>query len=318
MNSNTIDTTRLVAFFNELYKPTEQDIPGVTVINSGLPGPTVGITVCTHGNEPSGLVAATYIRERIQNETPLLCGRVVLVVNNPGAVENYLRDGERAAHGGRFIDADMNRLPADLSSTEDPVPYEVRRAQELVPVWQQFDVGLDIHSTTLPTSPMLVVIGGTLHTELVKGFPIENVLTNIDAIQIGKPAPAFYGTLGRSRAMSVEAGSHTDPASYECARVCVQRLLENLEMLPRTTEAEVSPLSEYEIAGSLILQDDSYEIVREFRTFEPITKGTVLARGNGADAVMPFDGHVLFHNGKPKPADPKSEALFFSKPVRHI
>lgn len=294
-----------------------QNVPGVICFDSGHPGPIVGITVCTHGNEPSGLAAAQYLLEDLDVSRALLRGRLYVVINNIRATAQFLQHGANAVHGGRFINLDMNRLPADLADRIGDTRYEVRRAQELLPIWNMFQVGLDIHSTSIMSPPMIVVMGGQLHTEITDGFPIATVLTNIDVVQKAKPASAFYGEKN-ARVMGIEAGEHISEASNKCAKKCVRMLLENLDMLPRTETPRPTAYSEYEVADSLILKNDTYSIVREFKTFEYLPMGTVLAKGNGPDELMPFDGHVLFHNGKARPTDPHSEALFFSKPVKHL
>ncbi len=304
--------------YEMLCRSRSQNVSGVVHIESPVPGPVVGITVCTHGNEPSGLFAVAYLLETLDIAKTLLKGSVYVVVNNVESASQFMQCGTGAKNGGRFVDIDMNRLPADLTDRADDMRYEVRRALELLPIWKLFDVGLDMHSTSIASPAMIVVVGSKFHADLAKGFPIDIVLTNIDGVQKGKPASAFYGKGRSARVMGVEAGQHTSEAANECAKQSVRMLLENLNMLPKSETNEPVRYKQYDISGSLTLKNDTYEIVREFKTFENLPAGTVLAKGNGPNELMPFDGHVLFHNGKPRPTDPNNEALFFSKPVKYI
>ncbi len=174
-------------------------VPGVMRISSGRAGPIVGVTVCSHGNEPSGLAAVDYLLNTLKLPVNLLRGEVYLVVNNLQA----------ALESKRFVSVDMNRLPADTPTRDNDPASEVRRSRELLPIWKKFDVGLDIHSTSQDAPPMIISLGPMFHAELVRGFPIEIVISNIDRVQRGKPAPAFYGIARRRRPSASRQGSTT-------------------------------------------------------------------------------------------------------------
>jgi len=280
-------------------------VPGVMRISSGRAGPIVGITVCSHGNEPAGLTAVDHLLNTLRLSKILLKGEVYLVVN----------DLQAAIESKRFISVDMNRLPANAPRLENSEAYEVKRTHELLPIWSRFDIGLDIHSTTQDAPPMIISLGPVFHADLVKGFPIEIVISNIDRVQRGKPASAFYGT-GAAQVVAIEAGQHNSNGAGRVASVCAQALLINLGMLDGTVGAPVS-YREYKVVDSIVLPDDSYETPADaFPNFQRVEKGTLIARGDGSDILMPMDGHVIMHNGKAKPSDVLNEALFITEPVR--
>jgi len=184
----------LYALLQRMRGSSVDGVPGVIRLLSGRDGPTVGVTACTHGNEPSGLAAIEYLLNSAELETRLKRGSVYLVVNNLHAVTNYFEGAsEGSSHGYRFIDRNMNRLPRELaSSTSDE--SEIRRGIQLLPIWERFTVGLDIHSTSQEVAPMIVSRGDEIPTELIAGFPIQVIISNIDAVQIDAPAFGFYGS----------------------------------------------------------------------------------------------------------------------------
>lgn len=298
-NSKSYTDKTLSKFFSSV----ENGVAGVLHIKSGKPGPVAGITVCTHGNEPSGLRAFAYLIDTLDVQASLIKGELYLIVNNLEAAQKSVR----------YIDADMNRLSADVMIRND-LGYEGRRARELAPVWSRFDAALDIHSTSVEAEPMVFQIGPRLHVELLKGMPIKKVITNIDAVQRGKPACAFYGR-SDARVFAIETGQHVSQAAVSCACVSVKAFLQNLAMLPGDTiESEIH--EEYRVIESVVLPNNSYKIVGTFPNFVPVTRGMVIARGDGPDIVMPFDGHTIMHNGKAQPDDILSEALFITEPVK--
>ena len=311
------DTLRLLA------SSRVSNIPGVIRVDSGIRGPVLGITACTHGNEPAGLETIRFLLKEFDLERRLLCGCVYLGVNNLAAAASYIAGGRRGLKNRyRYIDINMNRLPHDLSVT--PVSgYEIRRARDLLPLWRQFDVGLDIHSTSQPTLPMIVNSGRTLHTDLVRGFPIRKVISNIDVIQRGLPAFGFYGHGSGSGTpvMEIEAGGHEDHESMMRGRTCAIALLRNLRMIDGPDTHDTAEFEEYIVHGSVLFPDNTYRLTRMFKNFEHVQSGTIIARGNGGSIVTERSSHTLFCPGADQIAtwcDTSEEALFLTEPPRIV
>lgn len=307
---------------------TYNGIHGVWYADSDKPGPVLGITILTHGNEPSGLAALWYMRHCIDVAATLQKGSVFFVLNNTKAAEAYFAalsivdedKRETTKRLARLHHHNMNRLPGDTLELKGDTRFEIYRAQELRPIWRLFDVGLDIHSTLQTSDPMIIACDG-FDERLIKGFPIDIVITNIDRVQLGKPAISFYGTPGSVSVIGIEAGSHEDPQSVACAIRCARALMENLGMLARegsTAQQPAQASHEYFVDGSVVLPDASYSLVKVFDMFEPIKRGQVLARGNGPDIAAPFDGHSLLGHHKLKPDFLGEEMMFLSYPVRKI
>lgn len=309
--------------FGILKSEDHAGVRGVIRIKAARPGPTLGITVCTHGNEPSGLAAARYLLEELDVRRKLQRGTLYLVVNNLRAAEKYLKARtDDARKRARYIDVNMNRLPERTPALAGDSRYEVRRARELLPIWRQFDIGLDIHSMSQRAEPMIITRGTSFHRALFRGFPIEAVLSNIDRVQIGAPAFAFYGRKGRNiPVFEIESGSHRSPDSFRRAAHCAHALLRNLRMLPGRPEPVVSKYRKYAIADSVVFPNRTFRLVKKgIRNFTVILRGTELARGmlKGKATIIRarFDGHVFFCDAKARPANIKEEVMFLSIAVQ--
>lgn len=297
------------------------EVPGVIVFDSGLPGPCVGITIMTHGNEPSGLACLLHFRKENNLQKRLKQGKVMIILNNLAGAEKYfaakkLNDTE-AIRKARYVDINMNRLPADLS--QQSKIYEVIRSNQLLPLWKMFDFGMDIHSTTQKSDPMVISVG-SLMPELFKGFPIENIISNIENVQIGKPAAAFYGNdLKKIPIIVIETGSHDDSASFVRAIDCVNKFLFNIGLVD-AIDAETPPkmCKLYHVQASLMVPNTSYSLARVFITYDFVKKGEVLAEGDKGSILMPFDGHALMGPKDQKIHDIVEEVLFLTLPVKEI
>lgn len=291
-------------------------VAGVRVYDSGQPGPTVGITIVTHGNEIAGLAAARHFHITRPLSELLKKGRVIFCANNIRGSQRYfasLASGEtesEAARLGRLIDINLNRLPDDVMTNTDRIGYECDRARELRPVWEEFEVALDIHSFTSANYSAIISIGDRFDSSLVRGFPIDTIYTNITQIQIGKPASAFYGHPDTARVLNIEAGQHTNETAFTNAVTCTTELLKTLGMIDGDMRAEQKTYNEYTVVESVMLPDESYELVRTLTFYEPLRAGEVIARGDGPDVIAPCDCLVIMPPRSIKPKDYREEVCF--------
>lgn len=296
-------------------------VPGVMRIDGPRRGPVLGITACTHGNEPAGLAIFQSLLTDVNVRETLRCGTLYLIVNNIKAAEKFFAcKTEEEWPGCRFVKIDMNRLPKNVLTSVDQ-SYEVLRTCELHPIWKRFTHGLDIHSTTMPTKPMIISRGRNFNriSRLVRGFPIKVLISNIDNIQRGVPPFAFYGESGSDvPVFGIEAGQHTNPHTLRRARSCALALLQNLGMLTGTPKVRIREYQEYEIVSSIMFQDKSFDFVKDFGTFDEINKGDLLARGlNGKEMKATRSGHLIMPTDKRKEKkNIVNEVSFISLPVR--
>jgi|SRR3989344_1214683 len=302
-----------------------EGVKGVWHVDSGNPGPVLGITIHTHGNEPSGLAALWYFRNQFDLRKNLKRGSMFFVLNNMRATEQYftainvadLDERERQKTKARFCDVNMNRLPSNAPNIVGDGRYEIIRTQELRPIWQKFEVAFDIHSVSKKSGPMIIACGG-LQPDLIRGFPVDTIITNIEKIQVDKPAVSFYGGEDSIRTLAIEAGSHEDDSSLRCSIACTMALLQNLGLIEGQNDAIPREYKEYFVDGSVILFDASYEMVKVFEMFEPIKQGQILARCGKDQIIATFDGHALMGRPTTKPDFLNEEMLFLSRPVKKL
>ncbi len=308
----------LIRHFNFIKESSYEDVSGIWKIESGKHGPVLGVTIHTHGNEPSGLAVLAHFREKFPLEQHLRNGVVIFVLNNIPATGKFLvagSDDEKKA--SRFVDVNMNRLPNDVMKCGNDDPrYEVRRAQELRSIWSQFDIGFDIHSTAQKSVGMIMNIG-TVHPQLIRGFPITDIITNIENIQIGKPAVFFYGN-GSIPVMGIEAGCHGNPDAFMRAIDCTEALLKNLNMIEGETEAGGREYNEYFVDGALMFPDASYSLVKPFPTYEMFTVGERIATNEKEDILAPLTGHSIFAPPGTTVKNLDEEVMFYLKPPKII
>lgn len=309
----------LSSHFIFIKESSHKGVNGVWKIESRKSGPILGITLHTYGNEPSGLAVLSHFREKFPLEQHLKSGTVIFVLNNILATEKFLaavnEDEKRAS---RFIDINMNRLPDNVMKCgKDDHRYEVRRAQELSTIWEKFTIGLDIHSTTQESEGMIINIG-TIHPILIRGFPITDIITNIENVQVGKPAAFFYGN-GSVPIMGIEAGSHESLQAFNKAIICTDVLLKNLHMIDGETETLNYKYNEYVVDGSLIFPDNSYSLIKSFETYERFVAGEKIASNGTHDIFAPFTGHSIFAPlGETTVKNLNEEVMFFLRPSKTI
>lgn len=299
-------------------------IPGILIFDSGVPGPCVGITAMTHGNEPSGVACAWHYRRAGNLAKRLVRGKVIIVLNNIEASKAYFaakKIGDKVkVKSSRYIDRNLNRLPDNFLRIRKSDESEIIRAKELLPIWHRFDVAMDIHSTLTKSAPMIITVGG-FHPELFKGFPIDIIVSNIDEVQIGKPATWFYGRgKGKTPVMGIEAGSHGNKKSLLMAIRSVEALLANVMVIDQPARTSRERIyTEYRIDKSLVAEaDGSRRLVRRFKMFGLVRGGSKLADGTGGTIKMPYTGHILMAPKGRIIEDGDEETLFISLPKKTI
>ncbi len=311
----------LLETFTRIRSSYYRNVPGVYCIESGVSGPVLGITACTHGNEPSGLAVIHNLFDRLSEGSQLLKGKLFLVLNNIDATDRYMgAQSETEERLARFVDVNMNRLPPNVLSLSDDTRSEVRRAKELQSVWEEFTHALDVHSTLTEMSPMIISRSDGLPDELLHGIPIETILLNIENAQVGKPAFAFYGSPDKDAdVFAIEAGSHKRPESFKCAIDTATVVLQNLGMIAGAPNRTERTYKEYFIEGSILFPDMSYKIPdpEEVRDFQLVRKGTPLGISSiGLDPILaPFDTHPIMMTNPVSKTSLLEEAMFLSLPV---
>lgn len=307
----------LMGSFETIMENKHKNVSGIKIFDSGIPGPTFGVTIHTHGNEPSGLAIYQHLIDT-DIVSRLTHGRVMVVMNNPEATKRFFAaTNVDEAVKARYKDVNMNRLPEDAMEQIEPSQYEVRRAQELIDVWREFDAAVDVHSTRQNSRPMMIILD-PVPDEILLDIPINIMITNIINVQRGLSPAALYGKPGSSiPVFGIESGQHEDDSSFLCATQTIEALLSNLKMTDGSAVKPYRghPIEVYEVDGAIWVPDESYRLDRHFTMFEFVEAGTLIAEGDGEPVHMPWDGHTLMGPRGTKIADHTEEVLFLTKPM---
>ncbi len=305
MNNNGIiqGLTRkdLHRVYQQVASETSTPYEAVMTLDSGIEGPEVGVMACTHGNEPSGLAAFAYLMK-----TPPPTGRVHLIINNVEAARRYFEEAEDLSFTAhyRFVDRDMNRVRPDDDT------YEASRIRALLPLYEQLDVVIDLHSTSSPSEPMLIEVSEDLPLLNIQG--VEVVLRNLVP---HLNAPPLVSLCKNARAYVLETGSHEDPRSSEIAQRAVQSLLSQ-DLLQQ--DAQSVPASVYRIYQTVVFPHESYSLTRILNNLEFLPAGTLLATSDAdghPSLIVDRDAYAVMPSPRLKPVHSGSEFLYLAEKV---
>lgn len=313
------DLRDLQETFEFLSSSEYRGVKGVFKLDSGRQGPTIGITICTHGNEPSGLAPVWHMRNSEFLRDKLERGAIIFAINNLEAAQRgFDAHSFEERLSARQIDFNMNRMPEDALQRVNDMQSEMKRLRELRPIYAEFDIALDVHSTSTDSRPMILEIAN-MDWKLISGFPIQDVITNISVEQIGLPIGCFYGKVpGQAKVFEIESGHHERQESFQRTLECFYHLLRNCGLVSCFQDAQAIERNEYRTNGTIFFPDSSYELKKLYSDFEEIKRGQILATGNGPDILAPEDGHAMLAPHRLKPVFLAEEVLFLSAPVRKI
>lgn len=265
----------------------------VVELDSGKPGPSAGIIACVHGNEPVGLAAIQYLLSDIVLE----CGKLFFIIGNPQAAINYFSAScDDSRQECRYLDKNLNRLP-EIEEFSGSDIYEYQRAEELLPVLQQLDGVLDLHSTSSDAPPMLICVDeasvGILTDSL---FPFEHVITNINEHIEGK---FLIENCDKAQVkILAECGQHECLDASQRAIDISLAFLHRMGLLREVGNSKSPPqeITFYRAAQTVNLPKDCGEFyLREsIKPFELLKKGQVIAcNGSDKEVIIPQDGYAI-------------------------
>lgn len=239
-------------------------LPGIgLVLDSQIAGPSVGIFALTHGNEPAGLQA----QERFLQEyglQALKCGKVFLLQINPRAYQ----------HNVRFLDLNMNRIG---KYTRTHQGYEMQRLEELLPILEELDVALDIHSVPTPI-PQTIGISATQYQAMAEEILGVDMLLVDDRFDEAGSLISYITRRGKP-AFGIECGSHQDAGASERALDAMLRLLQAEKMLDLHDLKKIPPPdSVFKFFQEIYPESLDFHYLKPYRNFEMIAAGEVYAQ----------------------------------------
>lgn len=258
-----------------------------------------------HGNEPAGVLALEQVVERLQTESLIVRGDFVALVGNLSAIRSRQR----------FIDEDLNRqwIPerlARLDSSDEGASVEDLEQKALldeIRVASSRARGpitlVDLHTTSAQGYPFAVFADTIRSRHFARRFPVPAVL-GLEENLVGTLVD-YIGMLGHV-AVGFEGGQHLDPRSVSTLASIVWMALGELGIVDvrRSTWIEELRrdvrLSTREVPKTLevtcrhaISEDDHFRMLPGFRSFQPVSRGDVVAHDRDGDIAVSSNGFLL-------------------------
>lgn len=283
------------------------------------PGPKLLVLGAVHGNETCGTRAIEQVLQDLESGAlKLLSGELTLVpVTNPKAYDL----------GQRGVDRNLNRL---LRHKPDPQDNEDEVANLLVPLLDEHEVLLDLHSFHTPGDPFALLgpedNDGTLEpfthqaaeTDLIlhlgpKRF-VEGWMGVYEAGVAARKASArpspehlldtefgvgtteYFRTQG-GYGVTYECGYHDEAAAPGRGLYAILQTLKLLGMIDGAPEPPPEDFQILKLVDVVDRLDEGDTLVREFNSFDPIKKGDKIGtRADGTEVLADRDGYIVFPN----------------------
>ena len=275
-------------------------IPGVWSFSAAAPGPHVALVALTHGNEIAGaIVLADMLGAGISPQR----GRLSLIFANTEAFMAFDPEDPTAT---RYLDEDLNRLWGEdrLQSPRDS--REMRRVRELLPVIENVDVLVDLHSMLWPSDPLMLVadtqpairLGQSLGTPRLTVADPGHISGRrlVDHARFTKPG-------SRAAAVLVEAGQHWEAATVAAMAQTARRALGLFDIAGPQPAPRPEPPLLARVTETVTATSHSFIFAREFRGGDIIPEaGTVIAHDGAREIRTPHDDCLLV---MPTPVAPR-------------
>jgi len=285
------------------YRKGNTGIDWVHRIDSGSPGPVVGITAIVHGNEPCGAIALDWL---LRSDIRPSAGTLLLAFAD---VEAYRRFDPADPNATRWLDEDLNRVwsPEVLDGPRDSV--ELRRARELRPVIDEIDLLLDIHSMQHPTEPLMLAGPLPKGRELARAVGVPATVVSDAGHAAGRRLRDYGGfadPASAKNALLVECGQHWEAEAGPRAIETALRFLHATGIVdPAFGEAflarrpEPAPQRMIEVTEAVTIATDRFAFAEPYRGLETIaTAGTRIATDGERPILTPYDDCVLIMPSK--------------------
>ena len=279
------------------YRRGNGDIPGVTTLESGKPGPHVVITALVHGNELCGAWALLRLLGR---EIRPSHGRLSLAFVNLAAFDAFDPANPKAS---RYLDEDLNRVWSPEVLAGPRRSRELERAREIRPLFERADFLLDIHSMQSAAPPLLLTGVTDKGRRLAAAMSFPSCVV-ADAGHRNGARIRDFGAFGDPdsprTAVLVECGQHWAKRSVGVAIATCRQFLAALDVVePRLLERlggapAIKPQRVVEVTEAVTVAAGRFRFTREFQGLEVIPQaGTVIAYDGTLPIRTPYDQCVL-------------------------
>ncbi len=281
---------------NKIIEIAEQ----VFRIDSGVHGVNFAVTGGVHGNELTGIAVVRRLVEDFRSGIlQLEKGTLTLALCNLRAIDQNTRGSEPLA--------DLNRCFSSALLSGSQEGYEFERARELAFVFEDVEIGLDLHATNKPCTPFLYCqpMPTAAHARMYRWLDVSAVL--VDPLQVfGKGIPValdeYFGQNG-GVGLCYETGNAQDLSRVETVRSEVLHILRDQGLLGGTVPGVSVALPQlYELTEELLFPVGGNFVwsngLGEYN-FQPFALGQEIYVRNGVSYLASHDGVILF----PKPVN---------------
>ncbi|KFC65266.1 succinylglutamate desuccinylase [Bosea sp. LC85] len=284
-------------------------------------GPKLIVLGAVHGNETCGPNAIRRVIEECRSgKLVIRRGEVTfLPIANPKAYRLKTREGDRN------LNRDMREKPL-------PANYEDRIGNHICALLRQHEVLLDVHSFRGAGEPFVFFGPQDNRGELEPfrqaqaegafaaclGVPVvihgwlDNYARLIAAREkLDLPRLSVtegYGTTEYMRfaggyGVTLECGSHDDPASIEVGYAAILNALAHLGLVDAPAPATAGR-TVIHITQVIICEAEGDKVEGDWKTGDALAKGQVIARrANGEAVTAPEPGFIIFPNATAKPGE---------------
>ncbi|MFN7960048.1 MAG: succinylglutamate desuccinylase/aspartoacylase family protein [Thermoanaerobaculia bacterium] len=280
-------------------------------------GPTLVVIGGIHGNEPSGPLALERVLAALAGREDQLRGELVALRGNLAAL----------ALGRRYLERDLNRLwsrqRVEALQACHPSTIEVPEDREQAELFAELEAAfgrargrtfaLDLHSTSGGGPPFVVMCDTLPNRSFAKSLPAPKVLGLEE--QLEGTLLSLLSDLGHVT-LAFESGQHAAASSVDHAEAAVwiclaaAGLLAGGELVPprrvlATLDAAVSTIPPFVEARyrHAIKPADAFKMDPGFTSFQPVTRGQVLAHDCHGEVHCPETGRILMPLYQPQGDD---------------
>lgn len=283
--------------------------------DSGHAGPHIMVMALTHGNEICG---AACIKKFLDLGVRSFAGKLSFCFANHMAYE-YVDPS--TPFDWRYVDEDMNRIWSKDVLSSNRQSAELTRARELLPIIEDVDFLLDIHSLH-DVSPSLVFSGALAKgRELALSLDAPRYIVSDEGHASGcrlRDYGGFGDVESKKNALVVECGFHWAAGSVDVAIDTAARFIDHFNIVDHDllSEMMLEPSSDAQMVVHVThphtLKSEKFTWVEEYTGMELIRdEGSLLGWDGDEEVRTPYDNCVLILPNRRN--DPAQSAVRFGK-----
>lgn len=244
-----------------------------------------------HGNEVAGIGALNKLLKKI-NSGEIVIKKGKLVVIPICNVEANIKDV-------RQIDENLNRV---MKVHENPITYEQKLANEIMPFIKDCDVMLDLHSTHCKGDEPFVFCDypKELNLKLIDVIDVDYVLEGWPDIYAGQSEIEDYSTeracfeCGKS-GTTLECGYHKEDKAIDVAYNAIINALKVFELIE--SDKPIKKEKTHILMKNFVVKKKEGKLLKQYKHLDKVYKGEEIARYDDGEILRAQnDGYILLPN----------------------